>query len=200
MRRCSLPVGLLEIADAKALVAELRSIGAGKGDAFGITPEQEDCTRHRSHLTENLAKRGKRIHLGSIAQRSGDLALRLSIGCAPGYWRGVALCPGLSDFRPPTSMCRCRLHASPAAMPSTFGLWGAAFGAKGLLENWKPCGRSRRDWEQMPAWKLPQVFVSLPLRSFIHGRNCCGFSAVPAQRVDVQNSRGRHSCAILHWS
>lgn len=195
-------VGLLEKADEKALVAELKTIrDLARAGTFTITMEQEDChTAIEAHLTERLGEAGRRIHLGRSRNDQVILALRL-------YYRetlldlgdGIAaLAQAFLDFAVAHEHTRMPGYTHlRRAMPSSFGLWGAAF-AEGLLEELEALQALHRRLDKCPLGSAAGFGVPLALDRVLTAE-LLGFSAVQRSVVDVQNSRGRHELAILHW-
>lgn len=195
-------VGLLEKADAEALVAELKTIrDLAKSRAFTITVEQEDChTAIETHLTKKLGEAGRRIHLGRSRNDQVIVALRL-------FYRNAlldlgdgiaALVQAFLDFSiknqrvPMPGYTHLR-----RAMPATFGLWGAAF-AEGLLEELEALKAVQARLDKCPLGSAAGFGVPLPLDRALTAE-LLGFGTVQRSVVDVQNSRGRHELAILHW-
>ncbi len=195
-------VGLLDMADAKALVAELKTIrDLARAGTFTITLEQEDChTAIEAHLTGRLGEAGRRIHLGRSRNDQVILALRL-------YFReslldlgdGIAgLAQAFLDFAAAHEHVRLPGYTHlRRAMPSSFGLWGAAF-AEGLLEELEALRALIRRLDKCPLGSAAGFGVPLALDRALTAE-LLGFGAVQRSVVDVQNSRGRHELAILHW-
>ncbi len=194
--------GLLDLADAQALVAELKAIQAeALANGFSILPEQEDChTAIEARLTSKLGEAGQRIHLGRSRNDQVILALRL-------YYRSAALDAGEGILRLALAFVEfAEAHSQVPmpgythlrrAMPSTFGLWAAAF-AEGLVEELQALHGLQARLDKCPLGSAAGFGVPLPLdRPFT--AELLGFSAVQRSVVDVQNSRGRHELAILHW-
>ena len=195
-------VGLLNSVDAQALVAELKTIRelANSGD-FVITMAQEDChTAIEVHLAGKLGEAGRRIHLGRSRNDQVILALRLFYRDALlDIGDGIAaLAQAFLDFSATHQHVQMPGYTHlRRAMPSTFGLWGAAF-AEGLLEELEALQALQARLDKCPLGSAAGFGVPLPLdRSFT--AEALGFSAVQRSVVDVQNSRGRHELAILHW-
>ena len=195
-------VGLLGGADSQALVAELKTIrDLAKADAFAIMVDQEDChTAIEAHLIEKLGEAGRRIHLGRSRNDQVILALRLFyrdalLDIGDGI---VVLAQAFLDFSSTNQHVKMPGYTHlRRAMPSTFGLWGAAF-AEGLLEELEALQALHARLDKCPLGSAAGFGVPLPLdRAFT--ADLLGFSAVQRSVVDVQNSRGRHELAILHW-
>src|ERR1051326_6554507 len=194
--------GLLPENEAKALVAALRRLKnqAERGE-LTITREQEDGhTALEVALARELSPTGRRIHLGRSRNDQVQTALRLwmrthllnlgeALGnCASafvdfGRTHSSTVLPGYTHMR--------------RAMPSNWGMWGAAF-AEGLLE----------ELEQLPSLWLridrcplgaAAGFGSPVNANREHTAELLGFSAVQCSPIDVMNSRGRHEQAIAAW-
>ncbi|MBL0209347.1 MAG: argininosuccinate lyase [Holophagaceae bacterium] len=194
--------GLLAVEDAKALVAELKVVlDLARAGAFTISTEQEDChTAIEAHLTETLGEAGRRIHLGRSRNDQVILALRLFYRQALlDIGEGVAeLAQAFLDFSATHQQVPMPGYTHlRRAMPSSFGLWGAAF-AEGLLEELEALKALLVRLDKCPLGSAAGFGAPLPLdRPLV--AELLGFSAVQRSVVDVQNSRGRHELAILHW-
>ncbi len=195
--------GLIPEADATALVRALRRIAhLAEEGAFPITPEQEDGhTAIEADLTRWLGPAGQRIHLGRSRNDQVILALRL-------YLRDALLRLGLrvADLAE-AFLAFARAHqATPLpgythlrrAMPSTFGLWAAAF-AEGLLEELEALPGVHGRLDRCPLGSAAGFGVPLPIDRELTAR-LLGFSKVQRSPSDVQNSRGRHEGAVLQWA
>ena len=194
-------VGLLPAKDADALVAKLTAIARrAREGAIHITPEQEDAhTVIEGLLTAELGDAGKRIHLGRSRNDQVILALRLYMRDALlGVASQVAyLAHEFTDF--------ARAHADEAmpgythlrrAMPSSFGLWSAAFAA-GLIEELQALQALYARLDRCPLGAAAGFGAPLPLDRE-YSAKLLGFSTVQVSPVDVQNSRGRHELALLN--
>lgn len=193
--------GLLHAKDAEALVAKLAAIGRrAREGGIRITPEQEDAhTAIEGLLTAELGDAGKRIHLGRSRNDQVILALRL-------YMRDALLgissqVAGLAD----AFIAFARTHDSEPmpgythlrrAMPSSFGLWGAAFAA-GLAEELQALQALYTRLDRCPLGAAAGFGVPLPIEREYTAK-LLGFSGVQVSPVDVQNSRGRHELALLN--
>ena len=195
--------GLLEAADAAALVRELEHIAnRARQNAFPIPPDLEDChTAIEADLTRTLGAVGQRIHLGRSRNDQVILAFRL-------YLRDALLHLGLRVADLATAfLAFARTHQSMPlpgythlrrAMPSTFGLWAAAF-AEGLLEELEALQSVYQRLDRCPLGSAAGFGVPLPIDRELTTR-LLGFSKVQRSPIDVQNSRGRHEVATLQWA
>ncbi|WP_224249658.1 argininosuccinate lyase [Hyalangium gracile] len=196
-------VGLLPEKDMRALVPALRALhDEARAGAFTIRPEQEDGhTALEAALVERVGEAGRRIHLGRSRNDQVQLALRLMLreqvlvlGAHAAELAGAFL-----DF--------AQAHASVPmpgythmrrAMPSTFGMWGAAF-AEGLLEELEALRGLWARLDRSPLGAAAGFGVPLPIdREYV--ASLLGFSRVQRSPIDVQNSRGRHEMAALSWA
>jgi argininosuccinate lyase len=196
-------VGLLEAADAAALVRGLSRIAnLARQNAFPIPAHLEDChTAIEADLTRTLGAVGQRIHLGRSRNDQVILALRL-------YFRDALLRLGLrvSDLAS-AFLSFAKSHQDlplpgythlRRAMPSTFGMWAAAF-AEGLLEELEALQAVYRRLDRCPLGSAAGFGVPLPIDRALTAK-LLGFSAVQRSPIDVQNSRGRHEVALLQWA
>ncbi len=195
--------GLLEAADATALVRELERIAdRARQNAFPIPRELEDChTAIEADLTRTLGAVGQRIHLGRSRNDQVILAFRL-------YLRDALLHLGLRVSDLATAfVASARTHqAVPLpgythlrrAMPSTFGLWAAAF-AEGLLEELEALQSVYQRLDRCPLGSAAGFGVPLPIDRELTTK-LLGFTKVQRSPIDVQNSRGRHEVATLQWA
>lgn len=194
--------GLLDEGDAKALVAELKQIhDSAQAGAFKILSEQEDChTAIEAHLTVKLGEAGERIHLGRSRNDQVILALRLFyrealLDLGDGI---VSLAGAFLDFAAAHQQVQMPGYTHlRRAMPSTLGLWGAAF-AEGLVEELQALRALQARLDKCPLGSAAGFGVPLPLDR-TYTADLLGFSGVQRSVVDVQNSRGRHELALLHW-
>ncbi|MDC0709266.1 argininosuccinate lyase [Stigmatella sp. ncwal1] len=196
-------VGLLSQADMQALVTALRSLhDEARAGAFTIRPEQEDGhTALEAALVERVGEPGRRIHLGRSRNDQVQLALRLLLReevLVLGA-RAAELAGAFLDF--------AQAHADKPmpgythmrrAMPSTFGLWGAAF-AEALLEELEALKGLWARVDRCPLGAAAGFGVPLPIdREYV--ATLLGFSRVQRSPIDVQNSRGRLETATLSWA
>jgi len=194
--------GLLPENEAKALVAALRRLKARtEHGELKITCEQEDShTALEVALTKELGLTGGRIHLARSRNDQVQTALRLwmrarvlDLGEALGNCASVFV-----DF--------ARTHSSTLlpgythmrrAMPSSWGLWGAAF-AEGLLEELEQLPALWLRIDQCPLGAGAGFGVPVKLNRE-YAAKLLGFSRVQRSPIDVMNGRGRHEQAIAAW-
>jgi argininosuccinate lyase len=195
--------GLLEPADATALVQGLKCIAnLARQNAFPIPPHLEDShTAIEADLTRSLGAVGQRIHLGRSRNDQVILAFRL-------YLRDALLRLGLrvSDLADAFVTFAGAHQSIPLpgythlrrAMPSTFGMWAAAF-AEGLLEELETLQSVYQRLDRCPLGSAAGFGVPLPIDRELTAK-LLGFSKVQRSPIDVQNSRGRHEVAVLQWT
>ncbi|WP_224365669.1 argininosuccinate lyase [Hyalangium versicolor] len=196
-------VGLLPEADMRALVAALRTLhDEARAGKFTIRPEQEDGhTALEAALVERVGDPGRRIHLARSRNDQVQLALRLmlreqvlQLGAGAAELAGAFLDFAQAHANVPlpgyTHMRR--------AMPSTFGMWGAAF-AEGLIEELEALRGLWARIDRCPLGAAAGFGVPLPIdREYV--ATLLGFSRVQRSPIDVQNSRGRYEAATLAWA
>ncbi len=192
--------GLLSAKDAAALVGTLKGIAdRARGAGVEIRPEQEDAhTAIEALLVDELGEAGKRLHLGRSRNDQVILALRL-------FMRQSLLDIGrrVADLAD-AFLVFARIHADlpmpgythlRRAMPSSFGLWAAAFAA-GLEEELEALQAVYARLDRCPLGAAAGFGVPLPIdREYVAG--LLGFSRVQISPVDVINSRGRHESAVV---
>ena len=193
--------GLLTVDDAEVLVKHLAAIArrAHQGQ-FCIAQEQEDAhTAIEAALTAELGDAGKRIHLGRSRNDQVILALRL-------FMREALLdVAGQTVDLARNFLVFAKAHAAEPmpgythlrrAMPSSFGLWSAAFAA-GLAEELQAMQALYARLDQCPLGAAAGFGVPLPIdREYTAA--LLGFERVQVSPVDVMNSRGRHELAFLN--
>ncbi|MDY7230584.1 argininosuccinate lyase [Hyalangium rubrum] len=196
-------VGLLPESDMRALVLALRTLhDEARAGTFTIRPEQEDGhTALEAALVGLVGEAGRRIHLARSRNDQVQLALRLLmreqvLGLGA---RAVELTEAFLDF--------AQAHVNTPmpgythmrrAMPSTFGMWGAAF-AEGLLEELESLRGLWARLDRCPLGSAAGFGVPLPIdRQYV--ATLLGFSRVQRSPIDVQNSRGRHETAAVSWA
>ena len=186
--------GLLPEAEAKGLVRQLRDLQA---DEIRITPAEEDCHTAVEHA---LGEAGKRIHLARSRNDQVQTALRLLMR-ARLLDLGEALLKSVDEL---TWFVQAHRDATMPgythmrrAMPSSWGLWGAAI-AEGLLEELEqlPALWSRLDRSPLGAAAGFGAPVAINRE---RSAELLGFSRVQRNPLDVMNSRGRHEQAMAAW-
>ncbi len=195
--------GFLSAGDAAALTGVLGEIVAAvEAGTFAISEEQEDGhTAIEARLTEVLGEPGKRIHLARSRNDQVQTAMRL-------FMREAVI-----DFADATAACGVAFvaiaesHGSLAmpgythmrrGMPSTVGLWFAAFG-EALLEQALAAEALYARVDCMPLGSAAGFGVPLAIdREDVAAR--LGFARVQRSVVDVQNSRGRFELAVANWA
>lgn len=193
--------GLLSQSDADALLTALAGIARkARAGQVRIAREQEDAhTAIEAMLTAELGDAGKRIHLARSRNDQVILALRLYMREAllDITDKAVALAGNFLEF--------ARAHADEAmpgythlrrAMPSSFGLWGAAFAA-GLAEELQAMQALYVRLDRCPLGAAAGFGVPLPIQRE-YTAYLLGFTSVQVSPVDVMNSRGRHELALLN--
>ncbi|HSN18248.1 MAG TPA: argininosuccinate lyase [Gammaproteobacteria bacterium] len=193
--------GLLSTQDAGALVKALANIARrARLNGITISREQEDAhTAIEALLTAELGDAGKRIHLARSRNDQVILALRLYMREAllDTAARAAALARNFVSF--------AKMHAHEPmpgythlrrAMPSSFGVWGAAFAA-GLTEELQALQALYGRLDRCPLGAAAGFGVPLPIDR-AYTAELLGFSGVQISPVDVQNSRGRHELALLN--
>jgi argininosuccinate lyase len=192
-------IGILDARERDALRAELRAIAAdAAGGRFVITPSDEDChTAIENRLTAKLGEAGKKIHTGRSRNDQVLAALRV-------YTRSALLdlCDalvGLVDeilafadrhaFVPMPG----RTHTQ-IAMPSSVGLWAAAF-AEELIDDLGNLRGAAALIDQSPLGSAASYGVPLPLdRERV--AELLAFSKVQNNVLYVNNSRGKFESIV----
>ena len=194
--------GFLTVPDAASLLEALKVLhGEALAGRIRITPAMEDGhTALELALVERCGEAGKRIHLGRSRNDQVILALRLlyrdelaQLGEQVALIAAAFL--ALAERHPRTPMPGYT-HLR-RAMPSSWGLWGAAF-AEGLLEELEALGGLLHRLDRCPSGAAAGFGAPLPLDR-ARTAALLGFSRVQGNPIDVMNSRGRHEGAIADW-
>lgn len=195
--------GLLGRNEAVALVQALQGLHAKarRGELI-VTAEQEDGhTAIEAALTQQLGDTGRRIHLARSRNDQVQTALRLlmrsrllDLGaslhrCALAFHRFAAahrslLIPGYTHMR--------------RAMPSSWGLWAAAF-AEGLQEELEQLPALWMRLDRSPLGAAAGFGSPVPIDRE-RSAELLGFSRIQRSPIDVMNSRGRHEHALAAWA
>ena len=194
-------VGLLEEAEAAALVVELREIIrlAGNGE-FIIEPGQEDChTAIEQHLIAKLGDVGKKLHTGRSRNDQVLTALRLYYKDALTEFRArvQALAQAIKSFaRSHKKIPLPGYTHTRKAMPSSVRMW-----AEGLSDSLKDdldlLKVAARLIDQSPLGTGAGYGVPLPLDRKLTAK-LLGFKRVQQNPVYVQSSRGKFEAVMLH--
>jgi len=194
--------GLLSPREHARLRAGLRAaLRAQERGSLKIGARQEDVhSAVEAWLTRRLGSAGERVHTGRSRndQVACDLRLllkdqllelhRLTLGAAGallGFARAhrTALWPGYTHQR--------------RAMPSSAGLWAAAF-AEGLLDTAESLGGLWPQVDRSPLGSAAGYGVPLPLRRSAAAR-ALGFAGLDPNVAAVQNARGKLEAGALFW-
>lgn len=193
-------IGILSDADAESIKDVLLEIISLHGDGhFPIRRQDEDVhTAIETFLTEKLGDLGKRVHTGRSRNDQVQTALRL--------WMrdmlikivdaGVSLTETVYDFarnHEKTPMPG-RTHMQ-IAMPSTVGLWAAAYGEE-LADECRHIESVLRLIDQCPLGSAASYGVPLPLNRK-YTADALGFSRVQNNVLYANNSRGKFESIII---
>ncbi len=192
--------GYLQEKEYRALHKELAAIIRLHDEGrFAIRREEEDChTAIENHLVKKIGDAGKKIHTGRSRNDQIIAALRL-------YTRSFLLgfesdCLILAENLVRFSMAHRdvpmpgRTHMQ-IAMPSSVGLWAAAF-AEEILDDLVLLEAAYTLNDSCPLGAAASYGVPLPLdRELVAG--LLGFSRVQNNVLYVNNSRGKFEAVIL---
>jgi argininosuccinate lyase len=193
-------IGILDDEELAALTQGLAEIiGLRQQKAFPITLENEDChTAIESYLTEHYGEVGKKIHTGRSRNDQVQTALRL-------WMREYALklcnitgdlCEQLLSFAAEHAEVPMpgRTHMQ-IAMPSSVGLWAAAY-AEELYDEAQHLMHLSWTLDQSPLGSAASYGVPLPLdRQFTAEQ--MGFTRVQNNVLYANNSRGKFEAMLL---
>jgi argininosuccinate lyase len=166
-----------------------------------IGAQHEDAhTAVEDWLTKRLGKTGERLHTGRSRndQIACDLRLYLKAALLDVHDAAAGLARALTDFAQKNSDALWPGYTHQRrAMPSSAGLWAAAF-AEGLLDTLEslPALWSRVD--RCPLGSAAGYGVPLPLKRAAASR-ALGFAAPEHNVALVQNARGKLEAAVLAW-
>lgn len=194
--------GLLSQGEHRRLRAGLRAaLAAVRRGTLRIRPRDEDVhTAVELWLVRRVGRTGLRLHTGRSRndQVACDLRLYLRDALLRIHDGGVALAGVLLDFaaRHRTVLWPGYTHQR-RAMPSSAGLWAAAF-AEGVLDTLEslPALWSRVD--RCPLGSAAGFGAPLPLDREAPAR-ALGFAAPEHNVATVQNGRGKLEGAVLAW-
>lgn len=193
-------IGILDDEELATLTQGLAEIIAlRQQNAFPITLENEDChTAIESYLTEHYGEVGKKIHTGRSRNDQVQTALRL-------WMREFALklcnstgelCEQLLSFAAEHAEVPMpgRTHMQ-IAMPSSVGLWAAAY-AEELYDEAQLLMHLSWTLDQSPLGSAASYGVPLPLdRQFTAEQ--MGFTRVQNNVLYANNSRGKFEAMLL---
>ncbi len=193
-------IGMLQESEAKALEAELlRMIAMDRKGLFQISREDEDChTAIEQHLTEKLGEAGKKVHTGRSRNDQVQTALRL--------WardmlfriieEGLSLADRLRWFAEMHMRIPMpgRTHMQ-IAMPSSVGLWAAAYGEE-IFDETALLFSVLDLVDQCPLGSAASYGVPLPLDRE-YAAELLGFSRVQNNVLYANNSRGKFEAVIV---
>ena len=194
--------GLLSAADHRRLQAGLRAgLAAVRRGRLRIGARHEDVhTAVEMWLTRRVGTAGERLHTGRSRndQIACDLRLYLKAALLDVHDAAAALVVALTDFaaRHADALWPGYTHQRQA-MPSSAGLWAAAF-AEGILDTLESLPALWARADRCPLGSAAGSGVPLPLDREAAAR-ALGF-AVPEHNVaSVQNGRGKLEAAVLAW-
>jgi argininosuccinate lyase len=180
------------------LRAALAEVDAGR---LRVSPEQEDVhTAVEGWLTNRLPGLGERLHTGRSRndQVATDLRLLLKDRLLTIHGRAVGLAEALTAFA-----ARHRRVLWPGythqrrAMPSSVGLWAAAYG-EGLLDTVESIAGLWPLVDRSPLGSAAGYGVPLPLRREVAAQ-ALGFAGLDHNVATVQAGRGKLEAAALFW-
>ncbi|HMA44148.1 MAG TPA: lyase family protein [Gemmatimonadales bacterium] len=194
--------GLISASDHRVLRAGLRAgLRAARRGALRIGQHQEDAhSAVEQWLTKRVGRAGERLHTGRSRndQIACDLRLYLKATLLEIHDAAAALALALVGFA-----ARHRDAVWPGythqrrAMPSSAGLWAAAF-AEGISDTLESLPALWARVDRCPLGSAAGYGVPLPLQRKVAAR-ALGF-AVPEHNVAaVQNGRGKLEAAVLAW-
>jgi argininosuccinate lyase len=194
--------GMLSARAARSLTAGLRAaLRAVETGELAVGPRDEDVhTAIERWLTARDPQAGARLHTGRSRNEQVALDLRLYLkdrllalhGEAEGLARALlgfaarharVVWPGYTHQR--------------RAMPSTAGLWAAAY-AEGLIETLETLPAVWRPLDRSPLGTGAGYGVPLPLRREVAAR-ALGFAGLVVAAPTAQNGRGKLEAAALGW-
>ncbi|MEA5445352.1 argininosuccinate lyase [Gammaproteobacteria bacterium AB-CW1] len=195
-------VDLLSAEDAGSLLDALRLLhGQALAGELPIHASQEDGhTALEQALVERAGQAGRRVHLARSRNDQVILALRLYLRDALlGMGESlVALAGAFAELAgrhldtPMPGYTHMR-----RAMPSSVGQWSLAF-AEGLVEELEALEGLWKRLDRCPLGAAAGFGVPLAIDREYTAR-LLGFRKVQRNPIDVNNSRGRHELAVLHW-
>jgi argininosuccinate lyase len=194
--------GLLSPSEHRSLRAGLRAgLRAAQRGTLRIGARQEDAhTAVEEWLTRRLGATGQRLHTGRSRndQIACDLRLYLKAALLGIHESAATLAHALTRFaaRHRTALWPGYTHQR-RAMPSSAGLWAAAF-AEGILDTLDSLPALWARLDRCPLGSAAGYGVPLPLKRAVASR-ALGFAAPEHNVATVQNGRGKLEAAVLAW-
>jgi len=194
--------GLLSATDHRRLRTGLRAgLTAVRRGRLRIGARHEDVhTAVEMWLTCRVGTTGQRLHTGRSRndQIACDLRLYLKAALLDVHDDAAALVAALTDFaaRHAKTLWPGYTHQRQA-MPSSAGLWAAAF-AEGLLDTLESLPALWARADRCPLGSAAGYGVPLPLDREAAAR-ALGFAAPEHNVAAVQNGRGKLEAAVLAW-
>ena len=191
---------LLTRADAQAVIAELRGIGAAAAAGrFKISLEDQDVhLAVERRLTEKLGDLGKRIHAGRSRndQVATDLRLYAKTRLLDAAEAAAALARTLVAFAKKHAKVPMvgRTHMQPA-MPSSVGLWASAW-AESLLDDLALLRTAYELNDRCPLGSAASYGVPLPIDRRLTS-DLLGFAAPVHNVLHANQARGKLESIIL---
>jgi argininosuccinate lyase len=194
-------IGILTADECDQLVRELHALlRLSESGEFKIHPDEEDVhTAIENALTAKLGDTGKKIHTARSRNDQVLLDLRLYsrewiLHIAEGLFGAVdALLAFAEDNQRVPIPGRTHFQR---AMPSSLGLWAAAF-AESMLDNMELVESAFRLVDQCPLGSAASFGVGLDIdRQYV--ADLLGFAKVQNNVLYANNSRGKFEAAILN--
>ena len=193
-------IGILDDEELAVLTQGLAEIiGLRQQNAFPITLENEDChTAIESYLTEHYGEVGKKINTGRSRNDQVQTALRIWMREYTLKLCNITgnLCEQLLSFAAEYAEVPMpgRTHMQ-IAMPSSVGLWAAAY-AEELYDEAQHLMHLSWTLDQSPLGSAASYGVPLPLdRQFTAEQ--MGFTRVQNNVLYANNSRGKFEAMLL---
>jgi len=193
-------IGLLDAAEADALVAELEVLGrsAAAGELRIADADEDIHTCIERHLVERLGDLGKKIHTGRSRNDQVLVALRLHAKDA-----AESVAAAAAELSAALERCAAT-HGAVAlpgythmqqAMPTTLGMWTGAY-RDALADDCALLAAARRLLDQNPLGSAAGFGSPLPLD---RARTTAelGFERIQENPIYCQNSRGKLEGALL---
>ncbi len=193
---------LLSQAEYQKLRAGLRlALGHVSKGLLAVGPEHEDVhTAVEDWLTQQVGPVGERLHTGRSRndQVACDLRLYLKDRLLLLSAEALDLVESLLIFaqKHQRDLWPGYTHTR-RAMPSSAGLWAAAF-AEGILDTVEAMPAVWSQVDRSPLGSAAGYGVPLPLKREVAAR-ALGFKSVEHNVAQVQNGRGKLEAAALFW-